>query len=332
MGKVNRITDEQIQKIIEMYLANHTKVDIAKQLNISTQSVTKYLLKNNIKQKEYFLSDETKKLICELYTNNTSIKEICKELNVDYASVKRALNKNGVELRSLSESLRKYSLDKKYFDNIDNQNKAYILGLLYADGNVSKNKYAMQISLQEEDKHILDKIRSELNTDTPLYFHEKNKKNKNFKNIYTLIINNEHMHKSLINNGVVPQKTFVIKFPEFLDDELIRHFIRGYFDGDGSFGFYKRKDRQNCYHISFSLIGTNDFCQRVKEIIETKLDVHCCIGYCHQKYDSPIRCLSVAGRYNCQKVLDWLYDDAEMFLIRKKNKYLEFCNLYNSTY
>ena len=56
MGKVTRITDEQIQKIIEMYLDNYSKVDIAKYLDISTQSVTKYLLKNNIQQKEYFIS------------------------------------------------------------------------------------------------------------------------------------------------------------------------------------------------------------------------------------------------------------------------------------
>lgn len=54
MGKVTRITDEQIQKIIEMYLDNYSKVDIAKYLDISTQSVTKYLVKKNIKQKEHF--------------------------------------------------------------------------------------------------------------------------------------------------------------------------------------------------------------------------------------------------------------------------------------
>lgn len=333
MGKVDRITDEQIQKIVEMYLADHKKVDIAKQLNISTQSVTKYLLKNNIKQKEYFLSIDIKELICELYEkNNMHINEICSELNVDYGSVKRVLNNKCVKLRSLSETRRKYNLDENYFDNIDTQNKAYILGLLYADGNVSKNKNTIQISLQEDDRHILEKIKTEINTDIPLYFIEKSKKNKNCKNIYSFVIHSNHMRQALINNGVVPQKTFVINFPKFLKEEFISHFIRGYFDGDGCFGFYKRKDRRNSYHCYFSIVGTNDLCQKIKEIIESKLIIHCCIGYCHKKYNSPIRCLSISGRNNCQKVLDWLYDDAEMFLMRKKNKYLEFCNLYNSTY
>jgi len=333
MGKVNRITDEQIKKIIEMYLLNYSKVDIAKHLNISTQSVTKYLLKNNIKQKEHFLSEEIKNTICNLYVNNKMcIKEISKELNVDCASVKRALNKNGIKLRSLSETFRKYVVDHNYFDVIDTQNKAYILGLLYADGNVSKNKHVIQICLQEEDKHILEQIKNELNSNYPLYFSERSKKNSNWKNTYTLIINDEHMYQSLIDKGVVPQKTFKIKFPDFLDEKLIKHFIRGYFDGDGCFCVSKRKDRRNYYHAIFSIVGVNDFCQRIKEIVETELNVHCTITCCHQKYNSPIRCLSINGRKNCEKILKWIYDDAEMFLIRKKNKYLEFNNLYNSTY
>ena len=331
MGKVTRITDEQIQKIIEMYLDNYSKVDIAKYLDISTQSVTKYLVKNNIKQKEHFLSNEIKEQICKMYVDdNKSIKAICEELNVEHMSVKRALKKNGIELRSLSETFRKYNLDENYFDNIDTPNKAYILGFLYADGNVGNNKYVMQITLQEEDKHILDQFKIELNTNIPLYYKES--KNKNRKNTYTLMINNKHMHQSLIDKGVVPQKTMIIRFPDFLDEKLISHFIRGYFDGDGCFCLSKRNDRPNSYHTIFTLVGTNDFCQRVKEIIESKLDVHCCISYCHKKYDSPIRCLSISGRKNCQKMLDWIYNDAEMFLTRKKNKYLEFNNLYNSTY
>ena len=40
-------------------------------------------------------------------------------------------------------------------------------------------------------------------------------------------------------------------FEEFLTEEFIPHFIRGYFDGDGSIGKYNER-------IKFSLLGTND--------------------------------------------------------------------------
>ena len=328
-GKMIKLTNEKIQKIIEMYLNNYSKVDIAKNLNISTQTVTKYLVKNNIKQKEYFLSKETKDLICKLYTkDNMSIKTIHQKLNVDLNSIKRALHNNNIELRDLSDAQRVYSLNTTYFDIIDTPNKAYILGFLYADGNVSKERYVIQVTLQEEDKHILEKMKQEIGSNKSLYFRES--KSKNQKNTYTLSVNNKHMHDSLIKVGVVPQKTFVVKFPEWMKEDLIKHFIRGYFDGDGTFCFRKRPDRKNSYTSVFALTGTNDLCQKIKEYIESKFNIHCCISYCHQKYDSPIRTLSISGRFQCQRIMDWLYEDAEMFLIRKKNKYLNFKNLYNS--
>lgn len=329
MGKVIYITKNQEDKIVEMYLNGYKKVDIAKELNISTQSVTKYLVKNNIKQKPYFIPEEIKLKICELYKNKKmSINQIQRELGIDYMSIKRIFKKYGIETRSISESNRKYSLDENYFDEIDNQNKAYILGLLYADGNVSKNRYVFQISLQEDDKHILDEIKHELKTDIPLYYEERPN---HLKNIYSLRINNIHIHQALINKGVIPQKTFFVQYPDFLDKDLIRHFIRGYFDGDGCFYYAKRKDRKNSYTAGFSICGTVYLCNGVKNLLENELGVHCNISYCHKKIESPIRTLTVSGTKNVQTILNWLYKDAEMYFKRKHNKYLDYLKLYNSS-
>ena len=57
---------------------------------------------------------------------------------------------------------RKYNVNDNYFDVIDNQNKAYILGFLYADGCNYKNGY-FKIDLQEEDKNMLEVFKKELN-------------------------------------------------------------------------------------------------------------------------------------------------------------------------
>ena len=329
MGKVVYITEDQKNKIVEMYFKGYKKVEIAKELNISTQSVTKYLVKNNIKQKPHFLSEEIKMQICDLYQNNKMpINQIQRELGVDYMTIRRVFNKYNIKTRSISESNRKYDLNENYFDEINTQNKAYILGLLYADGNVTKNKYAMQLSLQEDDKHILDEIKNELKTDIPLYYKERHD---HLKNVYCLIINNMHMHQALINKGVIPQKTFFVQYPDFLDKNLIRHFIRGYFDGDGCFYYGKRKDRKNSYHALFSICGTVYLCNGIKNILENELGVHCRISYCHNKTESPIRSLTVSGTKNVQKVLDWLYEDAEMYLKRKHNKYLDYKKIYNSS-
>jgi hypothetical protein len=38
----------------------------------------------------------------------------------------------------------------------------------------------------------------------------------------------------LAKHGIFPNKTFTLEWPDHLDPELLRHFLRGYFDGDGS--------------------------------------------------------------------------------------------------
>ena len=121
MGKVTRITDEQIQKIIEMYLDDYSKVDIAKHLGISTQSVTKYLLKNNIQQKEYFISEETKDLICDLYINEKmGIKKISDALTLaGYAGLDLVLMNqgNGVAVTKIMDYNKfRYEKQKKLKD------------------------------------------------------------------------------------------------------------------------------------------------------------------------------------------------------------------------
>ena len=55
---------------------------------------------------------------------------------------------------------RTYTLDEKYFDKIDSQNKAYILGFIYADGSI--NKGCLNITLSNKDVEILEFIKDEL--------------------------------------------------------------------------------------------------------------------------------------------------------------------------
>lgn len=49
------------------------------------------------------------------------------------------------------------------------------------------------------------------------------------------------MCKDLTNLGCFRNKSLTCTFPTFLNASLIRHFIRGYFDGDGCVWIGKRK-------------------------------------------------------------------------------------------
>lgn len=67
----------------------------------------------------------------------------------------------------------------------------------------------------------------------------ENRSMKNSKNQYRLTINNKHISKRLAELGCGKAKTSVITFPtlEQVPENLIHHFIRGYFDGN-----YKQKN------------------------------------------------------------------------------------------
>lgn len=116
---------------------------------------------------------------------------------LDNSSIRSLLLKRGVKLRTKSEIYRKYSLNQNYFDCIDTEAKAYYLGLLYADGYNNEKGGEIHLSLQEEDKLILEKFLKELKSNQTLIFLNLQEKNKNRKNIYRLSISSKQISKRL---------------------------------------------------------------------------------------------------------------------------------------
>lgn len=82
-------------------------------------------------------------------------------------------------------------------------------------------------------------------------------------------------------------------------------------DGDGSIS-KNPKDKR------LSIVSTESFCKTMQNIISQTLGVHCSIMYCHNKTTST-RVLQIAGGNQVKKFLDWIYDDAELFLERKRD-------------
>lgn len=73
--------------------------------------------------------------------------------------------------------------------------------------------------------------------------------------------------------GVTPQKSLTLKFPDksiFKSEDLIRHFIRGYFDGDGCISYYRHENRNIGIYFKpqLSIIGTKIFLDELLKIIK----------------------------------------------------------------
>lgn len=155
------------------------------------------------------------------------------EYGVSEGTIKRALVRNGVRIRTIQETnVSKFNIDHKMF-NINNQtpNSAYILGLLASDGYVSKVDNGVYIELQQSDRQILEDVNIALNNERPIKDYTRENGYKNSK----LYFFSREIKQDLALYNIVPNKTYLeLDFLQNIDEELFPHFLRGFFDGDGS--------------------------------------------------------------------------------------------------
>ena len=304
-------------EIIKLRKSGMMVKDISAKYNneIPIGTISNFLRKNNVLVRKP-LTDDDKRIIVERYKNGESPKSICKDFHVTSSRIPKIVHEYGYPTRSISQARRTYNINENYFDNIDCQNKAYIIGLLIADGSRSSIGHAISISLVETDKSILEKINDELESNRPLKLVELSKKNPNYSNQYKLNFNSEHMCAELEKYGITPKKDFTTKFPDIIDESLYGHVIRGILDGDGFI---------NTTEGRTGITGNEDLLLFIKEYVEEKLGVHCSITTPHK--GKKTRDLRVSGRNQCKVFLDYIYNDAEMYIERK---YMKYKSLYDS--
>ncbi len=121
---------------------------------------------------------------------------------------------------------------------------AYVLGFFTADGNMIKNKRGAHfISIEITDRDILEEMKRVIGSNHNIGLRERSFPQ---KTAYRLQIGSKEMFNNLLELGLTPNKSKSIQLPK-VPDRHFPHFVRGYFDGDGSisYGLYKRKDRKS---------------------------------------------------------------------------------------
>lgn len=117
------------------------------------------------------------------------------------------------------------------FEKIDMVEKAYVLGFFYSDGNVSNNQKHCRIQLAGQDKEILEEIQLQF----PFFKLYKEKRSTKI----TLYAGTKSFHRDLLANGCIPAKSAwnkeFLRFHSLGNKELDGAFIRGLWDGDGTY-------------------------------------------------------------------------------------------------
>ncbi len=223
--------------------------------------------------------------------------EIAKIYGVSYSTILRILDKRNIKRHKMSDIKRQYDINETFFDVIDTEEKAYILGMLYADGYNNEKSYKVKLSLHRKDEEIVSKIRDIISPGRPLYYYQKDEVDS-----VTAVFCNKHMSKSLAKLGCMQNKSHKIVFPDFLDKNLIHHFIRGYFDGDGCITFCMQGNYKR-YGLSF--VGTESFVGSLSNILSNTLKVS--KGTTNTRFperNNNTRSLNHSGNRQIKRILD----------------------------
>lgn len=254
--------------------------------------------------------------LVELVNEGKSGHQIANELRVNYTTVHRWLRKLGLNLPNYHNELK---FDNTIFDSIDTEEKAYWLGFLYADGYISTERDAVELSLMGSDVEHLEKFRTFLGYKNPVRMGVVKCNKKEFSRCRLHLVN-KHFRDTLIQLGCLPKKSLKLNFPNesvFASKELIRHFIRGYFDGDGS--ITHTKDNR----LEVIIVGTKEMLDGIMRYCP-----NCFASNRHKDKRHPLSNTFMLVN-TCNKATTFchlIYDNATIYLQRKYDKFNELRN------
>lgn len=321
----NKTPDKVVKRIISLYRKGISPSVISQEVGVTPTTIYNHLKLNNIPVRRPDLLNRLPKSlepeVIRLYGSGMTMKEVGEKVGTSYTTVRNCLVRYGIELRTSVSYIDVHTFDEHFFDKIDTEEKAYFLGYLFADGCILQDRhYTIRLNLHEKDRAILERFKELIRSTAPLYRF-------NTLNQFCLQVTSKHAWHRLKQLGCVPRKTLILKYPRHLLPELERHFIRGYFDGDGTVGIYQQNSIRNgkkLQHpkVAASLLGTKNFCAGVAKTLKRDLNMVPTI-YQTSEGNGRIAKLGVGGPQLTLQFLGYLYEGATIYLERKFQKYLE---------
>lgn len=252
-----------------------------------------------------------------------SITKISLKYGINKKTLTKYLKERNIPIIS---NRNKTNFNETFFDVIDTEEKAYWLGFMYADGYIAASDNAVGLDISLKDIDHLKKYNKALSYTKGLnikethQFGSKLHTNSNGEIMYMVstVIRNSHLWEALNSKGCVPNKSLILTFPNeniFTSKKLIYDFIRGYVDGDGSFGVYRHSKTNPNLEESLNIVGTKLFLEGVQKYLGKGFLMHktnCNENTYRLNY-------STKKAYNA---VDMLYKNANIYLERKYNIYI----------
>lgn len=225
-------------------------------------------------------------------------------------------------------NMGKYHVNNNYFSCIDNEWKAYWLGFLYADGCNDMSSCCIRLRLQARDVGHIQSFKDSLQSDAPIkkitsHPHMVNGRLVGATEQYEINVCNLQLCQQLNSLGCVPNKTYVLQFPSYnqVPKRFMRHFIRGFLDGDGWISY---NEKEKTPYLGF--IGMEQFLISLRDFIVAECGVRTVAIRKRKSRETAAKEITWSSFLDCEKIYNYLYNGCNIYLERKLKKFDEvFC-------
>jgi len=308
-GRVTGIrTDPETEaKVMSLYEQGETWVEIMRQTGRTEHTVSAIIKRNGGSlDRENRLTDEQRAQIPGMYESGMDAVAIGHALGCHSTTVYTALEEAGVDRR-----IKGGCENEDYFDRIDTPDKAYWLGFIGADGCVTgfgSGFPRLQVKLAAKDHDHLVLLCDALKARQPVRDFEDWSAGE-MRSYSSVAIGSPHLVEALVGHGVTPKKSPTLQ-PWDGPADLMPHYWRGLFDGDGSITI-------NGNGVFTSLVGSepvvHGFRDWARGVSGTNANPKRGTAGNRQYWT-----VQIGGTRLVLRLLAALYDDAPVALTRKK--------------
>lgn len=267
---------------------------------------------------------EFQQIVINLVNEGKTVSEIAKLLNKNMSSVSSVVKRFNLTPKKAYEN----TIKDDFFDVIDTEEKAYLLGFFIADGCINKStsrcKGRFSINQSEDDKEIVEAFKEYLQVPSKIQLINNQSGVKHRKTQWRIRWTSVHMMETMETiYNIHPHKTTDIEFEfpiKLIPKNLQGHFVRGFIDGDGYMG-----NNGEINNFSVSIVGVSEkFLTMIGDLISNTT------GMTYNLYKSKGKTVDYIslrwfseGKNKLEKITklkDYLYKDATIYLSRKKEK------------
>lgn len=250
------------------------------------------------------------------YKTCKSMQKVADNLNLSVSTIYKYMKLYNIYYEKKYKGI--YQCNENFF-KIDSPESFYLAGFIAADGSVQYRKYSkiLKITLSDKDLSHLEKIKNILNSNhnIKIYKVKKSKLVKSENNCAELQISNKNLVEDLVKFNIIPNKTKTYIMPEWIiNHNFISHFMRGYFDGDGTITYCGLNEGRKIKQLHFSILGTKKFIEQYNDLLSKKCKIN--IAKVTQHYS--VSKISYSGNNIVKNIYDFLYKNHNICLNRKK--------------